>query len=78
LLFVMTVRASFSQRRKTLRNNLRAAGFAEDVLDRVLVKTGIEGVRRAETLTLGEFHLLAAELAAYGDAAKVLDKRRGV
>lgn len=78
LWFVMTVRASFSQRRKTLRNNLRAAGFADDVLERVLAKTGIEGVRRAETLTLDEFHLLAAELAACGDAQKVLDKRRGV
>ncbi len=78
LWFIMTVRASFSQRRKTLRNNLRAAGFADDVLDRVLVKTGIEGVRRAETLTLGEFHLLATELAACGDAQKVLDKLRGV
>ena len=74
-LFVMTVRASFSQRRKTLRNNLRSAGFAEDVLDRVLVKTGIKGVRRAETLTLGEFQILAAELAACGDVEKILDKR---
>jgi 16S rRNA (adenine1518-N6/adenine1519-N6)-dimethyltransferase len=73
LLFVMTVRASFSQRRKTLRNNLRAAGFAEDVLDNVLVKTGIKGARRAETLTLDEFQLLATELAACGDARKVLD-----
>jgi 16S rRNA (adenine1518-N6/adenine1519-N6)-dimethyltransferase len=77
-LFVMTVRASFSQRRKTLRNNLRAAGLAEDVLDNVLLKTGISGVRRAETLTLDEFRLLAAELAASGDARKVLDMRRGV
>jgi 16S rRNA (adenine1518-N6/adenine1519-N6)-dimethyltransferase len=78
LQFVMTVRASFSRRRKTLWNNLRAAGFEEDVLDSVLVKTGIKGIRRAETLTLGEFNLLAAELAACGGAAKVLDKRRGV
>jgi 16S rRNA (adenine1518-N6/adenine1519-N6)-dimethyltransferase len=77
-LFVMTVRASFSQRRKTLRNNLRAAGFEEDVLERVLVRTGIDGVRRAETLTLGEFQLLAAELAEFGNAKKVLDKWRGV
>jgi 16S rRNA (adenine1518-N6/adenine1519-N6)-dimethyltransferase len=76
--FVTTVRSSFSQRRKTLRNNLRAAGLADDVLDRVLVKTGIDGVRRAETLTLVEFSLLAAELAACGDAQKILDKHRGV
>jgi 16S rRNA (adenine1518-N6/adenine1519-N6)-dimethyltransferase len=77
-LFVMTVRASFSQRRKTLQNNLRAVGFAQDVLGRVFVKTGIDGVRRAETLTLGEFQLLAAELAECGNAKKVLDKWRGV
>lgn len=76
-LFVMTVRASFSQRRKTLRNNLRAAGFEEDVLDRVLVKAGIDGVRRAETLTLDEFGRLAVELAACGDARKVLSKSAG-
>jgi 16S rRNA (adenine1518-N6/adenine1519-N6)-dimethyltransferase len=76
--FVMTVRSSFSQRRKTLRNNLRAAGLADDVLDRVLVKTGIDGMRRAETLTLVEFSLLAAELAVCGDAQKILDKHRGV
>lgn len=76
--FVMTVRSSFSQRRKTLRNNLRATGIAEDVLDRVLVKTGIDGVRRAETLTLVEFSLLAAELAVCGDAQKILDRHRSV
>ncbi len=77
-LFVMTVRASFAQRRKTLRNNLRAAGFMEDVLDGVFVKTGIKGVRRAETLTLDEFRCLAEELAICDDARKVLDKWRGV
>jgi len=76
--FARTVRASFSQRRKTLRNNLRAAGIEEDVLDYALMKTGIKGARRAETLSLDEFQRLAAELAAQGDALKSLDKRRGV
>ncbi len=74
-LFSMTVRAAFARRRKTLWNNLRAAGFAEDRLERVLAKTGIQGVRRAETLTVDEFGLLAGELAATGDAAKILDNR---
>lgn len=73
--FVTTVRASFAQRRKTLRNNLRAAGFSESMLDSVLLKTGIDGVRRAETLTLAEFRNLAAELAACADEQKGLDKR---
>jgi 16S rRNA (adenine1518-N6/adenine1519-N6)-dimethyltransferase len=77
-LFLMTVRAAFAQRRKTLWNNLRAAGFATDTLERVLAKTGIEGVRRAETLTVEEFVLLAVELAAAGNAGKILDNRRVV
>ena len=67
-LFVAAVRASFAHRRKTLRNNLRAAGFPEEALERVFVGTGIEGVRRAETLTLGEFRNLAAALARTGNA----------
>lgn len=64
--FVRTVRASFAKRRKTLRNNLLAAGFAEATLEEAFTKTGIGGVRRAETLTLEEFQALAAELAASG------------
>ena len=74
-LFSMTVRAAFARRRKTLWNNLRAAGFTDDALGRVLAKTGIEGVRRAETLTVDEFGLLAGELAATGCAGKMLDRQ---
>jgi 16S rRNA (adenine1518-N6/adenine1519-N6)-dimethyltransferase len=76
-LFSRTVRAAFAQRRKTLWNNLRAAGFAETTLQRVLATIGIQGARRAETLTVEEFSLLARELAATG-AAKALDNRRGI
>jgi 16S rRNA (adenine1518-N6/adenine1519-N6)-dimethyltransferase len=76
--FLMTVRAAFAQRRKTLRNNLRATGFPEETVERVLAKTGIKGVRRAETLTVEEFVLLAAELASAGNAGKILDNRRGI
>jgi 16S rRNA (adenine1518-N6/adenine1519-N6)-dimethyltransferase len=64
LLFAVTVRSAFSHRRKTLWNNLRAAGFTLDTLEQVMKKTGIEGSRRAETLTVDEFRLLAAELTA--------------
>ncbi len=63
-LFSMTVRAAFSHRRKTLWNNLRAAGFTGDMLEQVMKKTGIKGSRRAETLTVKEFQLLATELEA--------------
>jgi 16S rRNA (adenine1518-N6/adenine1519-N6)-dimethyltransferase len=63
LLFAMTVRSAFSHRRKTLWNNLRAAGFTGDTVKQVMEKTGINGDRRAETLTIDEFRLLAIELA---------------
>jgi len=64
LLFAVTVRSAFSHRRKTLWNNLRAAGFTGDMLEQVMKKTGIKGSRRAETLTVDEFRLLATELTA--------------
>jgi 16S rRNA (adenine1518-N6/adenine1519-N6)-dimethyltransferase len=64
LLFAMTVRSAFSHRRKTLWNNLRAAGYTSDTLEQVMKKTDIKGSRRAETLTVDEFRLLAAELSA--------------
>jgi len=77
-LFSRTVRAAFAHRRKTLWNNLRAAGFAESTLERALPNIGIQGIRRAETLTVEEFGLLAQELAAPGCAGKNLDNRGGL
>jgi 16S rRNA (adenine1518-N6/adenine1519-N6)-dimethyltransferase len=74
LLFAMIVRAAFSHRRKTLWNNLRAAGFTGDVLDRVLTNTCIKSSRRAETLTVDEFRLLVKELAVGGAPKILLDK----
>jgi 16S rRNA (adenine1518-N6/adenine1519-N6)-dimethyltransferase len=57
-----TVSAGFSQKRKTILNNLRAAsGELADVLKRnggasiVLCKAGVELQRRAETLTVDEW-----------------------
>jgi 16S rRNA (adenine1518-N6/adenine1519-N6)-dimethyltransferase len=57
------VHAAFGQRRKTLRNALRAA-FAEDAVDAALAATGIDGVRRGETLEIAEFAAVAAALPA--------------
>ena len=51
------VKAAFAQRRKTLRNTLRSAGYEN--LDKVSEKTGIDFRRRGETLSLEEFALLA-------------------
>jgi 16S rRNA (adenine1518-N6/adenine1519-N6)-dimethyltransferase len=60
--FRRLVRAAFAQRRKTLLNNLKsfrkiemsAAGLAA-----VLAGLGIDGARRAESLTLAEFAALS-------------------
>jgi len=55
------VHAAFGQRRKTLRNALRAA-FEDAAVDAALGATGIDGTRRGETLDIAEFGRLAAAL----------------
>ena len=55
------VHAAFGQRRKTLRNALRAV-FPSDGVDAALATTGIDGQRRGETLDIPEFAALAALL----------------
>jgi 16S rRNA (adenine1518-N6/adenine1519-N6)-dimethyltransferase len=58
--------AAFGQRRKMLRGALKALGGAEALLSSV----GVEGTRRAETLTVAEFDRMArALLARDGPAA---------
>jgi 16S rRNA (adenine1518-N6/adenine1519-N6)-dimethyltransferase len=69
--FKKTVRASFAQRRKTLFNNLRAAGFPGEALERVFAETGVEAGRRAETLTVEEFGRLASALSSPGWGEKI-------
>lgn len=65
------VHAAFGQRRKTLRNALRAV-FDEAAVDAALVATGIDGGRRGETLDIAEFGALAAAIpvAAAGAASR--------
>jgi 16S rRNA (adenine1518-N6/adenine1519-N6)-dimethyltransferase len=55
------VHAAFGQRRKTLRNALRAQ-FSDEAIDAALAKTAIDGVRRGETLDIPEFAALASAL----------------
>jgi 16S rRNA (adenine1518-N6/adenine1519-N6)-dimethyltransferase len=55
------VHTAFGQRRKTLRNALRA-NFDDAVIDRALAATKIDGGRRGETLDISEFGALAAAL----------------
>src|SRR5262249_60245100 len=64
--FVHVVKAAFAQRRKTLANSLRAGfprlGAVE--VGRRLGRAGLDGRRRAETLTLQEFARLAQFFAS--------------
>lgn len=55
------VHAAFGQRRKTLRNALRAR-WAPDAVDAAFAATGIDGGRRGETLAIPEFAALTAAL----------------
>jgi len=55
------VEAAFSQRRKTLRNAVLAStGWSGAVFDIALAESGIDGRRRAETLSVDEFVALAS------------------
>jgi len=61
--FRRVVKAAFAQRRKTLRNTLRAAGYRD--LDMVNARVGIDLQRRGETLSLEEFAALANMFAEH-------------
>jgi 16S rRNA (adenine1518-N6/adenine1519-N6)-dimethyltransferase len=61
--FSAVVHAGFGQRRKTLRNALGAI-FVDEAVDAALTASGIDGGRRAETLSLEEFAALARALPA--------------
>lgn len=56
--FAGVVRAAFGQRRKTLLNALRGAGFTVSHLEKAQELTGIALTRRAETLSVEEFQHL--------------------
>ncbi len=55
------VHAAFGQRRKTLRNALRAV-YDQERVDAALTATKIDGIRRGETLDIAEFAAIAAAL----------------
>jgi 16S rRNA (adenine1518-N6/adenine1519-N6)-dimethyltransferase len=55
------VHAAFGQRRKTLRNALKAM-WADQEVDAALVAASIDGMRRGETLDIPEFGALAEAL----------------
>ena len=57
--FFRVVKAAFAQRRKTLANSLRGGGLPGEAVAVMLKKTGIDGSRRGETLSLEEFAALS-------------------
>jgi 16S rRNA (adenine1518-N6/adenine1519-N6)-dimethyltransferase len=63
--FIRVVKAAFAQRRKTLSNSLKsdAALGGADKIAQALAKSGIDGQRRAETLTSSEFAQLERALS---------------
>ena len=61
-LFFKVVKAAFGQRRKTLANALNNAGYlnlSKDKIKEILLKAGIGGNQRGETLSLAQFAQLA-------------------
>lgn len=53
--FLRLVKLGFSQKRKQLQKNLRALGYSRKELISMLAQVGIDGRRRAETLSIGEW-----------------------
>jgi 16S rRNA (adenine1518-N6/adenine1519-N6)-dimethyltransferase len=57
--FLRFVRMAFAQKRKTLANNLRAAGFSPADIASGLQQAGIPAQARAETLSISSFAALS-------------------
>lgn len=53
--FFRLVKAGFSQKRKQLHKNLRGLGLTREVIEDLLAEAGVDGRRRAETLTIEEW-----------------------
>lgn len=63
-LFFRVVKAAFSLRRKMLNNSLKNMGIKGEQVAKWLELAGVDGKRRAETLSLEEFAALANTFAA--------------
>ncbi len=57
--FFRLVRSGFSQKRKQLQKNLRQLGMSKRDIGSILEQAGIDGRRRAETLSIPEWLALA-------------------
>lgn len=58
-MFFKVVKAAFGQRRKTIVNAMKGAGFSRDTIEAAFAKSEIDSKRRGETFTLKEFAALA-------------------
>ena len=58
-MFFKVVKAAFGQRRKTIANAMKGAGFTRDTIEAAFAKSEIDSKRRGETFTLKEFAALA-------------------
>lgn len=67
------VHAAFGQRRKTLRNALRAV-YRDDAVRAALDATALDGGRRGETLSLVEFAALARAIPASAQVGIVVEE----
>ncbi len=64
--FFRVVRAGFSEKRKQLKNNLRQLGLDDESITAALAAVGIDGRRRAETVTIEEWEKLSGAVDAAG------------
>jgi 16S rRNA (adenine1518-N6/adenine1519-N6)-dimethyltransferase len=61
--FLFFVKTLFSQRRKTLKNSMKATGtFPSEFIERLFRESTIDPKKRPETLTLKEFVFLSNQL----------------
>lgn len=62
--FFRVVRAGFGEKRKQLKNNLRRLGLSDEAIAAALEAAGIDGRRRAETLSVEEWEKLVSSLGS--------------
>ena len=64
-LFRKIIKAAFGTRRKTLKNALLQGGFSGEVLSKAFEQSGIDSVRRGETLSIQEYKVLTEAVNYY-------------
>lgn len=61
-MFFRVVKAAFGQRRKTIMNAMKGAGFDKEHLEATFAACGLDASRRGESFSLNEFAILADAL----------------